>query len=102
MTCPKITRIWFGSQLNLRIMDQPISNFQDWITHAILNNSEDVLIQIAGLVYYIWFARNLSIYEDKDLLEDEIIQRASEVYMTINRQGLQLIYLVTPFSLLIQ
>lgn len=29
MTCPKITRIWFGSQLNLRITDQPISNFQD-------------------------------------------------------------------------
>lgn len=76
MTCPKITRIWFGSQLNLRITDQPISNFQDQITYAILNNSEDVLIQIAGLVYYIWFACNLSIYEDKDLLEDEIIRRA--------------------------
>lgn len=76
MTCPKTTKIWFGSQLNLRITNQPITSFQEWLSHSILNNSEEVLIQIAGIVYYIWFSRNLSIYEDKDLPEDEVIQRA--------------------------
>lgn len=28
MRCPKIYRIWFGSVLNLKILDQPISNFK--------------------------------------------------------------------------
>ena len=37
------------------------------------------MIQIADLAYYICFARNLSIYEDNNLLEAEIIRRGETI-----------------------
>lgn len=76
MTCPYITRTWFGTQLNLRINNQPITNFVDWLTHSILHQKEETIIQIAALIYNIWFARNQSIYEEKFIPEIDIIQRS--------------------------
>jgi hypothetical protein len=62
MSCPNIIRAWFGSALNLQIKDQPINHFSDWLSHIIQHESEDVVIQVAAIAYYIWFARNLCIF----------------------------------------
>jgi hypothetical protein len=66
-----------GSTLNLKILEQPISDFKDWLTYSIINLKEEVLIQIASVVYNIWQARNQSIYEGKFVPEEDIIQRSS-------------------------
>lgn len=76
MTCPMINRTWFGSNLNLKILNQPISDFSDWLNHIIQNEKDDTTIQVAVITYYIWFARNLSIFESRILPEIEIIKRA--------------------------
>lgn len=77
VTCSKITRTWFGSQLNLKILDHQITNLTDWIVFCILNHNEEILIHLASILYYIWFARNLSLFEDKILPEEVIIERAA-------------------------
>lgn len=62
MTCPKISRTWFGFQLSIRITDHPISDFKDCLRHAIQNMEEHNIIQVAALIYNIWHVRNLIIF----------------------------------------
>jgi hypothetical protein len=88
MECPLITRTWFGSPLNLRILNQPINNYSDWLAYNILHESERVVIQIATITYYIWFSRNLSIFEDRMLPEDEIIKRAYNIIFDFQQANL--------------
>jgi hypothetical protein len=75
-TCPNIVRVWFGSCLSIRIPENHNLNFSDWLFEMILHNNEDVLIQLTAIINQIWFARNLSIFEDKYIPEEEIIHRA--------------------------
>jgi hypothetical protein len=77
MSCPMISRTWFGSALNIKIMDQPISNFRDWLSNAILNLKEEHIIQIASITYNIWQARNQSIYDQRIIPEADIILRSA-------------------------
>lgn len=77
MTCQHISRTWFGSALNLKILEQPISNLSDWIAHSILNLKEEVNIQIASILYNIWQARNQAIFDEKFIPEETIITRSS-------------------------
>jgi hypothetical protein len=76
MQCPKVARIWFGSSLTIKFPDQPNPNFIDWLYEFIIYNDESALISIASILYNIWHARNIKVYEDKDLLEEDIILRA--------------------------
>jgi hypothetical protein len=76
MTCPNIHRTWFGSSLTIKFLDQPNPNFIDWLFDFILHEDEQIIIQIAAITYSIWFSRNLSIFENKTLPEEDIIIRA--------------------------
>jgi len=76
MSCPLITRTWFGSCLSLKIMEQPIHDVKDWIANIILTEKEDLIIQIASLTYNIWQARNQQVFEDLTIPEVDIIQRS--------------------------
>jgi hypothetical protein len=75
MTWPKVSRIWFGSSLTIKFPDISNPNFIDWLFDFILDNEETVLINIniAAILYNIWFARNLHIFEEKDVPEEETI-----------------------------
>jgi hypothetical protein len=74
MTCPLITKTWFGSSLNLKILDQPITNFTDWISHSIQHQKEDIMVQIAAITYNIWHARNISLFKNRNIPDYEIAQ----------------------------
>ncbi|XP_024632765.1 uncharacterized protein [Medicago truncatula] len=76
MECPLVSRVWFGSSLNLKILDQRIKNFPERLIDKIQHAKPEVLIQIVSITYYIWYARNLSVFKDRSLPEVEIIQRA--------------------------
>lgn len=69
MNCCHIYKTWFGSKLNIKILDQPITNFFDWLALSILHPDTEVMIQIAAIIYNIWFARNQSIFEEKSINE---------------------------------
>jgi len=77
MTCPKIIRTWFGSNLAIKLADLSNPNFSAWLFEATGQHKERTLIQIAALIYNIWHARNLSVFEQKELPEIDIIQRAN-------------------------
>jgi len=77
MSCPYITRVWFGSQLNINITSTPITNFPDWIIYSIKHYEPDIIIQIASLAYHIWFSRNQRVFENKRIPEVDIINRAA-------------------------
>jgi hypothetical protein len=53
--CPKVTRIWFGLNLSLCILNQPITNFIDCLYHIINNEDENTIIQAASIIYHIWW-----------------------------------------------
>lgn len=76
MTCPNILRTWFGSSLTIKFPDQPNPNFVNWLFDFILHEDEQIIIQTAAIIYSIWFSRNLSIFENKTLPEEDIILRA--------------------------
>jgi len=81
MQCPKVFRIWFGSSLTIKFPEQSNLIFTDWLFDFIIHNDESALINIATILYNIWFARNIHIYEEKDTPEDEIILRADHSIM---------------------
>jgi len=56
-------------------------NFTDSITHTNLNSEENIIVQIAALTYYIWYACNLSIFEEIFLPEEDIISKAARSTM---------------------
>lgn len=51
MSCPVISRTWFGSSLSLRILEQLFEDFSDWLQDSILYKDEDTLVQILSTTY---------------------------------------------------
>lgn len=76
MTCPDINITWFGSRLTIKFSDCPNPNFVNWLFDFILHNKESTIIEIGAIIYSIWHARNLSIYENQWIHEEKIILRA--------------------------
>lgn len=76
MTCPNIAKVWFGSNLNINFTNHPNPDFTEWLFNSIQQTDEQTIIQIAALIYSIWFSRNQIVFEDKILPEENIINRA--------------------------
>jgi len=73
VTCPQVYRTWFGSNLSIPILDQHMTEFTDWLHYIITTKDEAIIIQIATLIYHIWLAQNIKVFEEKDLPEADII-----------------------------
>lgn len=66
--------VWISAKH--KVLDHHNINFSDWIIYTMFNLSENNFIRISAIIYYIWYARNISIYEDRIKPEEEIFQRA--------------------------
>jgi hypothetical protein len=73
MTCPNSLKVWFGSSLNINFQDQINPNFENWLYDILTHKDDNLIIQVAAITYSIWFARNLSVFEERIVPEDEII-----------------------------
>lgn len=76
MQCSKVARVWFGSSLTIKFPEQPNPNFIDWLYDFILHNDAHAIISITAILYNIWHTRNIKVFEDKDLPEEDVIFRA--------------------------
>jgi len=76
MECTYSVKVWFGSQLNIKKIYQPVQDFTTMITDNILHQKRDIIIQLAALTYNLWHARNQAIFEDTFVPKACIIQRA--------------------------
>ncbi|KAK2419405.1 Ribonuclease H superfamily protein [Trifolium repens] len=77
MHCPHATKIWFGSKLGI-CFDHRHSNISEWIQHVINCLNKDDVIYMAAVLYGIWYARNLKVFEDKDIEDDRVIINATK------------------------
>lgn len=76
MDCSKTKKVWFGSQLSIRIPNSTDRNFKDWLYEIITTIDKQSITQVAALTYNIWHARNQAVFEDQIIPEETIIHRA--------------------------
>ncbi|KAK2395425.1 hypothetical protein QL285_057163 [Trifolium repens] len=77
--CSRITKVWFGSKLNINLSQGSSLSFKDWLRYAISNIQDDYTISyIASIIYNIWQARNQHIYDGIDVNEEDIINKAQK------------------------
>jgi hypothetical protein len=77
--CEWVKGVWFGSPMtiNFNISDTKPS-FTDWLTSILTNNVKEIVANIVSLIYNIWRARNLLIFQAKNVPADCVIQQAME------------------------
>jgi hypothetical protein len=78
--CVWAQQIWFASPLPLKL-DLQNNTFNTWLEESIVNSSSQNINLICALCYHIWKARNLLIFQNKDIPVMEIIQQAAENLM---------------------
>jgi hypothetical protein len=76
MHCERATRIWFGSNLNLKF-DNSHNSFADWIIYIINSLRDEEIRYIAAITYGIWFARNQHAFNQHDIEDMEVITKAN-------------------------
>jgi hypothetical protein len=63
--------------INFNISDTKPS-FTDWLTYILTNNVKEIVANIVSLIYNIWRARNILIFQAKNVPADCVIQQAME------------------------
>jgi ribonuclease HI len=76
MSCSRAHRVWFGSSLGIRFNTSHTS-FTDWLIYCISTLKEEDLCTIASITYGIWFARNKMVFDNYDIEEKDIINKAT-------------------------
>ncbi|GAU28964.1 hypothetical protein TSUD_153800 [Trifolium subterraneum] len=75
MECHRAAKIWFGSRMGIRF-DNNHRNFTECLTHNIINLDNEDLYYIASITYGIWYARNCQVFDNKDIDDRVIIEKA--------------------------
>jgi ribonuclease HI len=79
LRCEWAKAVWFGSPMTLncdRIADE--SSFQDWLITTITSNCMGSSEYIIAIIYHIWKARNLLVFQDKNIPVMKVVQLAVE------------------------
>jgi hypothetical protein len=75
--CIWAQQTWFASPLTIRF-DQQNQSFNNWLENFITNGSTQNLEFVCALCYHIWKARNLLVFQNKNIPVMEIIHNATE------------------------
>jgi hypothetical protein len=77
VNCPSVSKVWFGTSLNIKFPQQDLINFKEWLIYVIQSTKEEeIIIQIAAIIYNIWQARNSLVFDNHKVTEEDIINRA--------------------------
>jgi hypothetical protein len=79
MECNRARKIWFGSNLGITFSTNH-RNFVDWLLYCFTTLKDEDLCYLASVTYEIWYARNLHVFEDRDIEDAKILEQA---YTTI-------------------
>ncbi|PNX55458.1 ribonuclease H [Trifolium pratense] len=75
--CDWAQAIWFGSPMSINFQSmEPTISFMDWISNVILNEETECVANIIAITYSIWRARNLLVFQEKDLPVMNVVQQA--------------------------
>jgi ribonuclease HI len=76
--CNWAKKVWFQSPLGVRLVDSPLS-FISWLDHVISHSTLEVISYVLSLCYGIWFARNKSCFDGKQISAEDIVCKAWNV-----------------------
>jgi hypothetical protein len=75
MRCERAKKVWFGSILGINFNTSHRS-FIDWLYYCFSTLKEEDLCYLAAIIYGIWFARNLQVFENSDTNDQTILDKA--------------------------
>jgi hypothetical protein len=77
LKCDWVRAIWFGSPLtiNFNLLNNHQS-FTDWLTTMLENSKNEDMEKIISLIYNIWNARNLFVFQNKDIPVMLVVQKS--------------------------
>jgi hypothetical protein len=75
MSCERAKKVWFGSKLGITFNTSHRS-FIDWLYYCFSALKEEDLCYLASIIYGIWFARNLQVFENSDTNDQTILDKA--------------------------
>jgi ribonuclease HI len=70
-------QVWFASPLNLRFNQLTSTDFVEWLKVTLPQMHQEGSELISSLCYHIWKARNLLIFQQKDIPVIDIIEQAA-------------------------
>ncbi|CAJ2675264.1 unnamed protein product [Trifolium pratense] len=73
--CTWAQQVWFASPLNINF-EKLRTSFIDWIHDSFSHNQSDTVELISSICYHIWKARNLLVFQQKDIPVLEILEQA--------------------------
>jgi ribonuclease HI len=76
LDCEWAKQVWLASQLTINLHQNPIPNIADWIRNAIATTNKDCMEQITAITYSLWYARNLLVFQGKQLPQEDISKLA--------------------------
>ncbi|MCH98433.1 ribonuclease H protein, partial [Trifolium medium] len=75
--CVWAKQVWFASSLTLKFR-QDNFDFKNWIENSFINTSDQNMELICSLCYHIWKARNLLIFQNKNLPVMDVVFQAQD------------------------
>jgi hypothetical protein len=76
LDCDWAKQVWLASPLTINLHDNPIPNIADWFMNLIDTTNKDCLEQITAIIYSLWHARNMLVFQGKQLPQEDVSKRA--------------------------
>ncbi|PNX85350.1 hypothetical protein L195_g041418 [Trifolium pratense] len=70
--CEWSKRAWFASPLTLNLNTNQYTDFYDWLDSMINKTNQECIEQITTIIYGIWYARNMLVFQEKSLPPQDI------------------------------
>ncbi|CAJ2673653.1 unnamed protein product [Trifolium pratense] len=89
LDCEWTKQVWFASSLNLNLGQNQITDVYDWIRYMINNTNKECIEQITAIIYGIWYARNMLVFQEKLLPPQEISSIATKQLQEYQLHGFE-------------
>ncbi|PNX95563.1 ribonuclease H, partial [Trifolium pratense] len=89
LDCEWAKQTWFASALTLNLGQNQLTDFYDWINYMINNTNKECIEKITAIMYGIWYARNVLVFQGKNLPPQEISSTALNQLQEYQTHGLE-------------
>ncbi|PNX67651.1 hypothetical protein L195_g055740, partial [Trifolium pratense] len=76
LECEWAKQVWFASSLTLNLGKNQPTDLHDWLISMMNNTNKECVEEITAIIYGIWYARNMLIFQEKHLPPQEISSMA--------------------------